>query len=86
MSATAKTRMGAAEIEQQVNDALLRLRAAMAPADGSPVDVDLATLECFAQFTYRLIRKTNASKVRDCAAALEIKARMDMAGVPEVRT
>jgi hypothetical protein len=77
--------MGVPEIEQQVNDALLRLRAAMAPADGSPVDADLATLECFAQFTYRLIRKTNAGKVRECATVLEIKARMDAAGVPEVR-
>lgn len=82
---TARARMGVPEIEAQISGALQRLRAAIAPADGSPVDMDLSTLETFAEFTSRLIRKTNASKVRDCAVVLEIKARMDVAGVPEVR-
>ena len=66
-----------------LRDALHVILAALEPVDGTPEDDAIYTLVAFVDVAMRVMRKTNPSKVRDCARTVEIKARMD--GLPVVK-
>lgn len=71
-------------LDRDVMAAIKFLRDELAPADGSPADIHIASLETFAVIALRVFRKTNPSKLRSEARTVEIKARMD--GVPVMTT
>lgn len=71
------------ETEREIVAALRIMREALKPEDDTDEDTALCVLECFVAVALRVMRKTNPSKVRDCARTVEIKARMD--GLPVVR-
>ena len=64
----------------EIDRALLLILRELDPDDGTPVDDAYYTLKSFCDVAIRVMRKTNPSKVRDCARTVEIKARLD--GVP----
>ena len=64
-------------IETDVALTLQRVRAALAPADHSPLDVDLTTLETYFAIAMRVFRKTNPSKLASETKTVEIHQRMD---------
>ena len=67
-----------------IDAALKRILAALDPEDGTQLDADIYTVISFCEVAIRVMRKTNPSKVRDCARTVEIKARLD--GLPvEIR-
>lgn len=59
------------------------LRSTLQPKEGTDVDTALCSVETFCAVALRVMKKTNPSKIRDCARTVEIKARMD--GLPVVR-
>ena len=69
-----------AAIDADLVDAFRVLRDRLYFPDGSPQDTALATIETFCAVALKVMRKTNPSKIRDCARIIEIKARLD--GVP----
>lgn len=76
-----------AEIEADLVAALRVLRDEIGPIeDDTPLDHALAHIETFCAVALRVMRKTNPSKVRDCARTVEIQARMDGREVLEVGT
>ncbi len=71
------------ETEREMTAALRILREALKPADDTDEDTALCEVECFVAVALRVMKKTNPSKVRDCARTVEIQARMD--GKPVLR-
>ena len=71
------------ETEREMVAALKIIREALKPVDDTDEDTALCVLECFVAVALRVMKKTNPSKVRDCARTVEIQARMD--GKPVVR-
>lgn len=71
------------ETEREMVAALRIIREAMKPVDDTDEGTALCTLECFVAVALRVMKKTNPSKVRDCARTVEIQARMD--GKPVLR-
>ena len=71
------------ETEREMTAAMRILREALKPEDGTDEDTALCVVECFVAVALRAMRKTNPSKVRDCARTVEIQARMD--GKPVLR-
>ena len=67
-------------IDADLVDAFKTLRDRLYFPDDSPQDTALATVETFCAVALKVMRKTNPSKIRDCARIVEIKARLD--GVP----
>jgi len=51
--------------------------AGPASVDGSPEDIALCSIETFCAVALRVMKKTNPSKVRDCARTVEIHARLE---------
>lgn len=80
---TREHRSDVASIETNLTDALLVLREALSPMDGSVEDTALCSVETFCAIALRVMRKTNPSKLRSEARTVEIKARLD--GIPVVR-
>ena len=70
--------------ERDMVAALRVLREALQPEDGTEVDNALCSIKTFCDVALRVMRKTNPSKVRDCARTVEIKARID--GIPVLRS
>ena len=70
------------EIEADLSHALRVLRDALDPQDGTDIDTALCEVETFCTIAIKVFRKTNSSKIRDCARVVEIKARMD--GIPVI--
>lgn len=68
------------ETAEAIDKALLLILAELDPQDGAPVDDAFYTVKSFCDVAMRVMRKTNPSKVRDCARTVEIAARMD--GIP----
>ncbi len=64
-------------IETDLVAALRVIREALQPVDGTPQDDALTHVESFCSVALRVMKKTNPSKIRDCARTEEIKARMD---------
>ena len=62
--------------------ALHVIMAALDPVDGTPEDDAIYSLASFVDVAVRVMRKTNPSKIRDCARTVEIKARLD--GLPVI--
>lgn len=74
-------------VEADLVAALRALRDEIGPIeDDTPLDHALAHIETFCAVALRVMRKTNPSKVRDCARTVEIQARMDGREVLEVGT
>jgi hypothetical protein len=71
-----RARTEVADIEADLTAALRDIRAALDPQDGTRIDEALCEVETFAAVALRVMRKTNPSKVRDCARTVEIQARM----------
>ena len=67
---------------EAMRKALHVILSALDPADGTPEDDAIYSLASFVDVALRVMRKTNPSKVRDCARTVEIKARMD--GLPVI--
>jgi hypothetical protein len=59
------------------------LREKFAFADDTPEDVALSGIETFCAIALKVMKKTNPSKIRDCARIVEIKARLDGVEVKE---
>ena len=78
-----RNRADLAETERELDANLRAIRAALAPADGSPEDAALSGVETFCALAMRVLKKTNPSKIRSEAVTLEIKCRAD--GIPVVR-
>jgi hypothetical protein len=74
-----KLRTDATTLEPDILAALRTVRECVDAADGTPAGDAVVYLEQLAQLTLRLIRATNASKVKDIARTLEIKHRMNAA-------
>ena len=62
---------------EAMRKALRVIMAALDPVDGTPEDDAIYSLASFVDVALRVMRKTNPSKIRDCARTVEIKARMD---------
>lgn len=45
--------------------------------DGTPEDIATCEIETFCAIALRVMKKTNPSKIRDCARTVEIQAHMD---------
>ena len=58
------------------------IMAALDPVDGTPEDDEIYSLVSFVDVAVRVMRKSNPSKIRDCARTVEIKARLD--GLPVI--
>lgn len=71
------------ETERELAEHLELLRETLQPEDGTAIDTALCSVETFCAVALRVLKKTNPSKVRDCARTVEIKARMD--GTPVLR-
>ena len=67
---------------QAMRQALHVILATLDPVDGTPEDEAIYSLASFVDVALRVMRKTNPSKIRDCAMTVEIKARMD--GLPVI--
>ena len=57
--------------------ALHVIMATLDPVDSTPEDDAIYSLASFVDVSVRVMRKTNPSKIRDCARTVEIKARLD---------
>jgi hypothetical protein len=78
-----RNRSDIGETEADIDAALKLLRSKLYLPDGSDQELALCTIETFCDVAIRVMKKTNPSKLRDCARTVEIKARLD--GVPVLR-
>ncbi len=63
-------------IDADITASLAVIRGALSPAEGTPMDDAMVTVETFAAVALRVMAKTNASKVRSEARNVEIQARL----------
>lgn len=73
------------ECEADLAACFKTLREKFPFADDSEEDVALSGIETFCAIALRVMRKTNPSKIRDCARIVEIKAHLDGLPVREWR-
>jgi hypothetical protein len=73
------------ETAREIADALKVLRETLEAAGllSECADYALCSVETYCAVSLRVLKKTNPSKIRDCARTVEIKARMD--GIEIVR-
>jgi hypothetical protein len=78
-----KTNMN--ETARELAQELTHLRERLEAADllDATTDYALCSVETYCAVSLRVLKKTNPSKIRDCARTVEIKARMD--GIEIVR-
>ena len=78
-----RARSDVADIDADITEALLVIRNALDPTEGTPESYALYAVETFAVIALRVFAKTNPSKLRSEARTVEIKARLD--GIPVLR-
>jgi hypothetical protein len=73
------------ETARELAQELTHLRERLEAADllDATTDYALCSVETYCAVALRVMKKTNPSKIRDCARTVEIKARMD--GIEIVR-
>jgi hypothetical protein len=73
------------ETARELAQELTHLRERLEAADlmDATTDYALCSVETYCAVSLRVLKKTNPSKIRDCARTVEIKARMD--GIEIVR-
>lgn len=78
-----RARCDVRQIDSDITEALLTLREALSPMEGSVEDTALCEVETFVAIALRAFSKTNPSKLRSEARNVEIQARLD--GIPVQR-
>lgn len=67
-----RARTNVDDIEASIHAAIMKFRPVCAPMD----EPAWAEIETFVAISLRVMKKTNPSKLRDCARTEEIKARL----------